>query len=161
MVISPWDVGVRVRLGKNAVALSPGLHFRVPLIDSIATVNTRLRITTTPPATIQGDSDGKSKVVSATIGYKVNDPLLAMLRFEHPSVAVQAYAQTIIAKSLDADICLNELRSSFRGTGVEIEFVRFVVNVEVFTVKLLQNERDITSEGYYNNMASSSGDPRY
>ena len=160
VVISPWDVGVRVRLGKNAVALSPGPHFRMPIIDNIAIVNTRLRITTTPPATVQGNGNGKSKVVSVTIGYKISAPILAMLHFEHPSIAIQSYAQALIAKLSDVDVCLNELRLYFRSTGIEIEFVKFVTNVEVFTVKLLQNERDITSEGYFTN-SQTSGDPRY
>lgn len=34
IVIAPWEVGVRIRLGRKAVALGPGLHLRIPWVAS-------------------------------------------------------------------------------------------------------------------------------
>lgn len=158
VVVPPWDVGVRVRLGRRAVALAPGPHWRVPFIDDVLLVNTRLRVATTPPVTIAG-ADGKGRIVTAAVGYRVSDPLLAMLRFENPSVAVQAYAQAEVAKIVDADACEKALGTEFETSGVRIEFVRYVEDVEVQTLRLLQNSWQLSSEQYI--PATAPPIPRY
>lgn len=138
VVVPPWDVGVRVRLGKYAVELVPGFHFRVPFVDDVTLVNTRLRITTTPPVTIEG-TEGRARVISAAIGYRISDPLVAMLAYEQPMNVLMAYAQAEVAMRSTADKCLAILREVFCPHGIEVEFVRFVEDVDIPALRLLQN----------------------
>jgi len=159
IVVPPWDIGVRVRLGKNATALAPGPHLRIPFVDQMMLVNTRLRVASTPPVTL-GGSNGKSRVVSAVVGYRVKSPLVSLLHFEHPDIAVQAYVQAELAKLTSALECQEAMTKEFERAGIEIEFVRYAEDVEVQTIRLLQNSWGITSQQYSPPQAVPT-DPRY
>lgn len=138
IVIAPWEIGVRIRLGKQATALVPGVHFRVPFVDAITLVNTRLRIEGTPPITVAGKTINQTRYIVASIGFKISDPLKAMMKYGCPGPVVISRAQTEIAKSVDAIMALERMRQFFNGdSGIEIDFVAFVEDVEVKTFRLI------------------------
>ena len=145
IVVPPWDVGVRVRLGKKAAALAPGLHFRVPLLDEVILVNTRLRVVTVPPVTVAG-SPGKCRTIMATVGFYVRDPLAAMMRFDQPTVAIQARAQSELARCGGADACLEALIGYFSEFGIDVDFLRYVEDVEVLAVRVLNASWGVSSD---------------
>lgn len=136
IVIPPWEAAIRVRLGKNAKALQPGLHLRLPFIDVIMLVNTRLRVTTAPPTSTTHDN--RTRVTRVTVGYCVHDPLRAIKCFTHPDVVVKAQAQAL-AKGTEEE-CLRGLREAFDNTGVRIEFARYVDDVHVPGLRIIQNQ---------------------
>jgi len=144
VVIPPWDIGVRVRVGKTAVRLLPGPHLRIPFIDEVMLVNTRLRITSCPAVTITAD-EGKSRVLSATIGYCIDDPLLAMMRFDPPQTAIDAVAMSALSKGSTADEALDLLRKFFDGTGVRIEVLTYSDDVVAMPIRLLNNHYGINT----------------
>ena len=160
VVVPPWDIGVRVRLGKKATALAPGIHFRIPFIDDVVLINTRLRICTTPPVTVQPAHADYPRILTASIGYNVQNPLIAMLRFEHPHIAVAAYAQTEIAKLTSIEECRESLINFFTEHGINIEWVRFIEDVEVQTIRLLQDSWRLQSSEMWTGTPSSL-QPRY
>lgn len=140
IVVAPWEIGVLVRLGKRASSLAPGLHWRIPFLDVIVLVNTRLRIDGTPPITIEtGDgSRNRTKYISAVVGYQVTDPLKSMLKFGLPQSAVICKAQSEIASTKSEEGATQALQSYFdEDSGITIVFVRFVENVEVRTYRIL------------------------
>lgn len=145
IVVPPWDVGVRVRLGKSAIALKPGLHLRIPFIDVVILVNTRLRVTSTPPVTL-GSGNGKCRMISATVGYRITDPVQAMLTFDAPHHVVTAYAQTVLAEYRDGPRCLSLLVDRFACTGIDVEFLRFVEDLELPALRLLQNSWGVSTQ---------------
>lgn len=138
IVVAPWDVGVRVRLGRRAVALLPGPHLRIPMLDVVLLVNTRLRVTTVPPVTVRAQG-GRVRSVMGTVGYHVRDPLTALLAFESPEIAVQAYAQAEIVIHPEPEPCAEALGKYFQDKGIEVVFVRFVEDVEAPVLRLMQN----------------------
>src|SRR5271170_1021499 len=113
IVIAPWEIGVRVRLGKNAAAMHPGFHLRIPFVDVISLVNTRLRIDGTPPITVHGRVSNYTRYISATVGYHVSDPLKAMLKFGMASTVVVSKAQGEIAASCEEAKALKSLKEFF------------------------------------------------
>jgi hypothetical protein len=119
IVISPWEIGVRVRLGKNATAMSAGFHFRVPFVDAITLVNTRLRIDGTPPVTVHGSAPNLTRYISATVAYRVSDPLKAMLNFGIPQAVV-------VSKMTDRII-----------DGMAILFIACAITYVVFTCAIV------------------------
>jgi len=138
IVIAPWEIGVRVRLGRNADAMQPGFHFRIPFVDVITLVNTRLRIDGTPPVTVHGQAKHCTRYISATVGYHVTDPLKAMLKFGLLSSVVTTKAQGEIAAKCDEAEAIKSLREFFdAGSGIEIDFIKFVEDVEVRTYRLI------------------------
>lgn len=52
VVVAPWEQGVRIRLGKTAVVLNPGIHLRIPFLDRAYVQCTRLRIVTSRGHTV-------------------------------------------------------------------------------------------------------------
>lgn len=83
VVVAPWEVGIRVRLGRISRSLRPGPHLRIPFLDDITLVNTRLRIGTAPSVTLAGKVDGKVRVVTPVVGYRIHDPNAAIQRYSH------------------------------------------------------------------------------
>jgi regulator of protease activity HflC (stomatin/prohibitin superfamily) len=148
IVVPPWDQGVRVRLGKNATRLGPGFHLRVPFVDDVTLVNTRLRIHSTPQVTLQNGSATTAKVICALVGYRIDDPLLAMQRFEKPSIAVIGLAQAKIVAGMSDEENLLSLRDEFAESGIAVEFVRYTDNVAVRTFRLLQTSWGISEDSY-------------
>lgn len=146
VVIPPWDVGVRVRLGRKAVALDPGPHFRIPFVDEITLVNTRVRFATPPPVTLAGEGT-RCRMVSVLVGFSIAAPLRAMLRYEDPRVAVMAFAQANAAQGRSAEEALERLREQFADAGVKVEFVEYTEDVEAQAIRLLQNQWGIANDG--------------
>jgi regulator of protease activity HflC (stomatin/prohibitin superfamily) len=146
VVIAPWDIGIRVRLGKKAARLDPGPHWRIPFFDEVTLVNTRLRISGTPPITIQGEN-GKCRTITLSVGFFIRDPLLAVMQFDYPATAVQGYAQAQAARLVPEEECMDELQAVFETAGVEIAFVRYVEDVEAQTIRLLQNSWSVHAGG--------------
>lgn len=146
IVVPPWEIAVRVRLGKNAVALGPGPHFRLPLVDVVVCVNTRLRITTCPPVT-HGTSNGRVLVRKASAGYTIDDPLAALSRYNSADGAVDSMLQAEVAKLTTAEECLASMRETFGTHGIRVEFVRFVDDAEVRAFRLMQADWGVSSNG--------------
>lgn len=135
VIVAPWDVGLRVRLGRRAVALQPGPHFRIPFLDEIVLVNTRQRVQLTPTVTVQ--SGERVRVRTATIGYRISDPLLATMAYEHPHVSVQGYVLGVMSAEVlpsPAD-CIASLNLEL--VGLRLEFLTFCDDVEVPGLRLL------------------------
>ena len=145
VVIPPWDIGVRVRLGSIATRLDPGPHLRVPFLDEITLVNTRLRVATTPQVTLAA-SAGRVRVVCVMVGYRVDDPLTAMMRFAVPDLAVLWSAQAQASQGEPAHECIALMNKEFAGTGIAIESVRFVEDVEVRAFRLLDGDWKLHSD---------------
>jgi hypothetical protein len=139
VVVAPWEIGVRVRLGKKAISLGPGPHIRIPFLDEITLVNTRLRIATAPSVTVRAaNNNGKTRVITAVVGYSVRDPLAAVLRYTTPETAVLLQFGNLCLGGRDADACLLALTASLSESGIVPEFVRYVEDVDVRTYRLLQ-----------------------
>lgn len=144
LVVAPWEVGVRVRLGRQAKKLLPGLHFRIPFVDEVHLVNTRMRVTTTPPVTVK--SDGGVRVRRAIVTYMVHDPLRAMMRYGNPGAIVKGIAQALITRRGYED-ARDVMRTYFEGTGIDVLTFELVEDVEVPAFRIMQNSWDDVHEG--------------
>ncbi len=72
IVIAPWESGLRVRLGKSAVVLGPGPHFRMPFIDRLFIQSVRLRTISDSGQTMV-TRDGKVVSLSVAVSYEIAD----------------------------------------------------------------------------------------
>jgi regulator of protease activity HflC (stomatin/prohibitin superfamily) len=148
IVVSPWDIGVRVRIGKLAASLKPGPHLRIPLLDEIVLVNTRQRVCATACVTLQGLRPGFSIVKSATIGYRIVDPASAMMRYSNMDSTIICLVQAELAARRSTSDIETALRISMRQYGVDVDFVRLVEDVEVKTFRMLNDTwRPSTAHG--------------
>jgi len=154
-MIQPWENGIRTRCGKHALLLPAGFYWRIPFLDEIRIVNTRLRMYPFPQTTIT-TRDGKTLTISGVIGFRVIDALRATLAFQQPEIVCSTYVQPLVTsyvRSRDfGEIKITEIETHCRESlaefahGVEFEFVRVCDFAAVKTFRLLQeNWRATTS----------------
>jgi regulator of protease activity HflC (stomatin/prohibitin superfamily) len=137
VVVAPWERGVRVRLGKTASQLEPGIHVRIPVLDRVLLVNTRLRVTTSAPVTTRGEGN-RVRVTQAIIGFSITNPLRALERYNRPESALAGLVQAEMSRGTHAEQCQDAVSEQTRESGVAIEFIRYTDNVEVRAYRLLQ-----------------------
>jgi regulator of protease activity HflC (stomatin/prohibitin superfamily) len=95
-IIMPWERAARIRLGSRVAVWEPGWHIRLPFIDEVIPLNTRLRIADTGSQTLT-TPDGHTLTVGISVGFRIQDPLAAMLKMQHPENACSAIAASVVA----------------------------------------------------------------
>ena len=73
VIVSPWEVGLRVRLGREAIALKSGPHWRIPFLDEVLLVNIRERVSSVPTVTLSCETG--VRCLKGLVGYQIADPL--------------------------------------------------------------------------------------
>lgn len=96
VVIEPWELAIRVRLGRHRTRLSPGLSFRIPYIDHVYKQSVRLRFTTLPPQTVTSE-DGHTLTMAGFLGYTIIDVDRLYDTLQQADGALSAVAQNEIA----------------------------------------------------------------
>ncbi len=106
-VIAPWEQGVRVRLGKRADELPPGVHLRIPWFDRIYVQSTRLRIVSTNNQTIS-TKDGKVLTIHLAVRFSVVSMLRVYQSVSDPGLtllnAVMSLASQHISQTHSSDL---------------------------------------------------------
>lgn len=97
VVVMPWELAIRVRLGKQRQRLGPGLSFRIPYADVIFKQSVRLRFATTMPQTVS-TRDGFTLTVSGQLGYTIVDIDKLYDTLQQGENALRAMAQGAIAR---------------------------------------------------------------
>lgn len=161
-VVEPWEKAVRVRAGKNALVMGPGIHFKWPMIDEVYIINTRLRLGNAASQTISS-ADGKVVTVGTQLGFSIHDPLLALNAYQKPEASlsvlvhnfvadyiVDRAAEEIVPSDME-DYILSGLKDVAPNDGIEIEFVKvttFVFSSPARTFRLINddNHTDWSSE---------------
>lgn len=149
ITVLPWELAVRVRAGKHTAQLGPGLHFRIPYLDDVRVVNTRLRVAPVPSHTLS-TKDGKAVTVAGAVGFCINDPLAASTRFHYAEstcavLAQKHMARYIVARTvaelnvpeLEAEV-VSVLTKECKGAGLAFEFMSVTDFAIVRTIRLMQ-----------------------
>jgi len=152
VVVLAWERAVRVRLGKHVRMLEPGIHWRIPYVDEVRALNTRLRVTSFPCSTVS-TRDGHAVTVAGNIGFRIADPLVALLAMSDPDVVLQAFGQSVVAEIISRAPKADQLTVSdveeralasieeFAATrGLHVEFFRLVDFAMVRAFRLLQEQ---------------------
>ncbi len=147
VVVMPWDRGVRVRAGKHTKILEPGWHLRIPILDVIIPVNTKLQWSSFPSQSLT-TSDGKTITIAGNIGFRITDPLEVMMNLQQPSYSLAAFVQSIIssyipvrsAEEIDKEeaeeTATRELKEFAKG--IEIEVVTIADWMYARPIRLIQ-----------------------
>ncbi len=109
-VVPQWEKAAIVRFGNIEKIEGTGLHFRVPLIDSIMRVDIR-----TQTVDLMGQQaitrDNISVIIDAVVFMQIEDPERLILGIQDYRVAVSKYAQTAI-RNIIGTYNLDDLLSS-------------------------------------------------
>lgn len=149
-IVSPWESGIRVRLGSRVTKIGPGIHLRIPYFDAIFKQTVRRRITIVQLQTLS-TQDRKTVTVCATVGYAIADIALLYNTLHHADETIRNMVAGAIARtiqSMTSDECLPQDverqvnavvdLSGFGLAGTEIRLVDFAF---VRTFRFLQDQR--------------------
>lgn len=147
-VIDQTEQGIVKRLGIYQRTLQPGLHFKLPLLETIeseTTVITTLGLNSQTLTTL----DNKSVVISAIIKYHIEDVALYLLKvYDSEDVLADTTMGEIkkqVTKTAYQDLStverkiLPKVRRSVKEYGVMVHAVTFIDIGAVKSIRLIQD----------------------
>ena len=96
IVVAPWEGALRIRLGKVAGELGPGIHFRIPFLDRIYVQSLRLRSISDTGQTMT-TKDRKVVTISVGVEYGIANLLRVYEALANPESVLIYRVQGIIA----------------------------------------------------------------
>ncbi len=105
-VVSQYEKGLVLRLGRYRHTVDSGLTFLVPMIESLIKVDMRERVINVEPQKVI-TKDNVSVTVDAVIYYRISDPVKATFEVQNFGYAATTLAQTNL-RNLIGDKSLDE-----------------------------------------------------
>jgi regulator of protease activity HflC (stomatin/prohibitin superfamily) len=105
-VVTQYEKGLVLRLGKYRTTVDSGLTFLVPVIEDMIKVDMRERVINVEPQKVI-TKDNVSVTVDAVIYYRISDPVKATFEVQHFAYAATTLAQTNL-RNLIGDKSLDE-----------------------------------------------------
>lgn len=166
VIINPWERGVRVRLGKHTFLLEAGWHWKLPFLDEVTIVNTRLRIAPTGFQTLT-TKDGKTLTVAILLGFTVVDPLKALLKFQRPESSYTALVLEATSAYITYTTFYNISVSSLEDAvytklascddGIKVDFAKVVNYAVIKTYRFIQDSWTPATSHPADNLSHPSG----
>lgn len=94
--VNPWERSLRVRLGRHVRELPPGVHWKVPFVDTIYRQSTRERVSALQLQTLT-TRDGRTLALSGSLGYHIADVRRLYDSLHHPEDSIRQLAMGAIA----------------------------------------------------------------
>src|SRR3990167_1845041 len=148
VTITPWERGVRVRLGKYVKELEPGVHLVIPLVDEINTLNVVPQVINLPNQSVM-TLDRRSVAVSGGVEYGIRNAKAAYTNVQDFDRSLQTLAMGIIAEYVAthtlADCRLEPIRAEVlrgikeacRGWGLDVRRVYLTDLAEHRVIRLM------------------------
>ena len=148
--VRPWEQAIRVRCGRWIVAISPGLHFRIPLLDEVFCQNVRQRVLNLPVQTVT-TADGKAVTLSGAVRWRIADVELIYQKLHTPedwiyNTVLAAIGDTVfsatsaISPAMVGDAATVAVQAQAFKMGLEIEAVSITDFAMVRTYRLISGE---------------------
>ncbi|MEO1523065.1 MAG: SPFH domain-containing protein [Cyanobacteria bacterium J06633_2] len=117
-VINEHQVGVRFRLGKFHSLEQAGLHFAIPILDTVDVLNTWEHVVEIPSQSV-ATSDLITLDVDGVIRYRIRDPLAVVVNIDDASLAGVEIALATIKEAI-GEVPYQELISERRDINQKI-----------------------------------------
>ena len=105
-IVSQYEKGLVLRLGRYRTTVSSGLTFLLPVLESMIKVDMRERVINVEPQKVI-TKDNVSVIVDAVIYYRISDPVKATFEVQNFGYAATTLAQTNL-RNLIGDKSLDE-----------------------------------------------------
>lgn len=148
LIVQPWERAIRTRLGRNPIVLDAGIHWKLPLTDSVFVINSRQRAYPFPSQTLWS-KDGKSITAAGLVIFRVSDPFEAHMAMKEPEMICAAFAQAAITEYVSthdlSEMRVEELRQYVLDAlgavpGVAFDDVTITEFGAFRTIRLLQEQ---------------------
>lgn len=130
-IVKQWEVGILLRFGKvhriadtgKADVRMPGIHFKIPFVDKISYVDTRIQTMDGRPQEVM-TNEKKALVVDTYVKWKVEDYAQFYLRTQNDFNRAESLLERIVNTDLRAEVGLNSVKETISG-----ERAQMMVNV--------------------------------
>ena len=148
VIILPWEMGLRVRAGKKVTILEPGIHFRLPYIDTCYRQAIRINFFNMAPQTLT-TNNGVTLTISLIVGYSICDVLKVHNTVSEIDSAIAGTVMGGVSDFISTShfdncqpahveqhilICLGE-----KDWGVKLDEVKVISYATVKTYRLIQD----------------------
>lgn len=150
VIVNPYEEGVLNRAGKFKKVVSPGIHFKIPLIDEIITQYT-VMTTLSLPAQSLYTIDKQNIVVKGVVKYKISDVKIFLLEVYDAKDVISDMAQSIIKniimsktmeECIDSEIdntLTKKVRAEVKKWGVEVNQVTLTDLAPIRSFRLIND----------------------
>lgn len=167
IVIAPWEAALRVRLGKTADVLGPGIHLRIPFIDRIFVQSVRLRNIADSGQTMT-TRDRAVVTIAVSVEYAIADIRSLYMSLANPESTMLQRVQGLVAEVVsrtDSQALHPKMLQEAVGNGLPgkewgLDQVRIWVTTFAFvrTYRLIQNEFKQFSMGDLDQVLCNAGE---
>ena len=131
-IVKQWEAGIVLRFGKvhrnietnKVIDYQPGIHFKIPFIDKIAYVDTRIQTMDSRPQEVM-TNEKKALVVDTYVKWIVEDYAQFYLRTQNDFNRAESLLERIVNTDLRAEVGLNSVKETISG-----ERAQMMVNVK-------------------------------
>jgi regulator of protease activity HflC (stomatin/prohibitin superfamily) len=118
-ILSEWERGVVLRLGRAIGVKGPGLIVLIPMVDKMIRVDTRTITMDVPPQDII-TRDNVSMKVNAVVYFRVIEPLAAITEVEDYMFATSQLSQTTL-RSILGQFQMDEILSQRESINAQLQ----------------------------------------
>jgi regulator of protease activity HflC (stomatin/prohibitin superfamily) len=150
VIVNPYEEGVLNRVGKFKKVISPGIHFKIPILDEVVTQYT-VTTTLSLPAQSLYTIDKQNIVVKGVVKYKISDVKIFLLEVYDAQDAISDMTQSIIkniimSKTMEEcidpeidNILTKKARVEVKKWGVEINQVTLTDLAPIRSFRLIND----------------------
>ncbi len=130
--VSEWESGIVLRFGKvhrdvstdKAVVYEPGLHFKIPFMDKVVLVDTRIQTMDSRPQEVM-TNEKKALVVDTYVKWVVRDYAQFYLRTQNDFNRAEGLLERMINTDLRSEVGNNSVKETISG-----ERAQMMVNIK-------------------------------
>lgn len=156
VILSPWEAGVRVRLGKHVKTFGAGVHFCIPFMDHFYVESIRLRVSGLETQTLT-TLDGQTLTLSGTFGYCITNIKNLFDTLYNPEDSLRNFVESAIANYVVTHILQDCAPATIAAAAcAQVDFAKYglgcaQVNIveyaRVRTYRLISGDRDTPWSG--------------
>lgn len=140
--VNQWETALKFTLGKYSGVMEPGLNLMVPILQSMARIDMRIR-NRDLPAQMVITKDNVTAMIDAVVYYRVVDPVKALLNVENYELAVKDRAKVvlrdIVGETSLSDVLEHRDEISAKVRGAVEQFVtQWGLHVELIALQDIQ-----------------------
>lgn len=103
VMVAPWEQALRVRAGRHVQQLQPGVHLRIPFLDTVHVQSVRMRLATMSMQTVM-TRDRRALTVAGALGYAVGDIVRLYQTLHHAEDTLTNLSMTAVADCAAAEL---------------------------------------------------------
>jgi len=126
-IVKQWEAGILLRFGKvhkigeteQADVRKPGIHFKWPIVDKIAYVDTRIQTMDSRPQEVM-TNEKKALLVDTYVKWVVEDYAQFYLRTQNDFNRAESLLERIVNTDLRAEVGLNSVKETISGERAQM-----------------------------------------